>query len=209
MTIQTYQDLQASVAQWLNRTDLAAVIPDFITIAESRMAMVLRTRQMVKPVTLTQLAGTASVALPTDWLEWDALYMSGNDEALEYVTYRQWSDDLDTNNYSTNIATYTMDGSLLYTVGAIPTGQPTVTLNATYYARMVPVATASTSSDLWLLTSHPETYLYGALVSGWQYLLDEQRAAANGGLFDAAVQTLNAKNAKALHSGSMWRQRPR
>ena len=34
----TYAGLQASIADFLNRTDLAAAIPDFIVLAEAQMA---------------------------------------------------------------------------------------------------------------------------------------------------------------------------
>ena len=37
MSLDNYTDLQAAIGNWLNRGDLAAAIPDFITIAESQM----------------------------------------------------------------------------------------------------------------------------------------------------------------------------
>src|SRR5579883_2030799 len=37
MALDNYTDLQTSIGNWLNRSDLAAAIPDFITIAESQM----------------------------------------------------------------------------------------------------------------------------------------------------------------------------
>ena len=33
MALTTYTELKASVADWLNRTDLTNVIPDFISLA--------------------------------------------------------------------------------------------------------------------------------------------------------------------------------
>jgi hypothetical protein len=35
MAISTYSELQASIADWLNRTDLAAAFKDFIALAEA------------------------------------------------------------------------------------------------------------------------------------------------------------------------------
>jgi hypothetical protein len=37
MSLTTYSELQSSIADWLNRTDLTSQIKDFITIAESRL----------------------------------------------------------------------------------------------------------------------------------------------------------------------------
>ena len=47
MALTTYTELKASLADWLNRTDLTAAIPDFITLAESQMERQLRLRQMM------------------------------------------------------------------------------------------------------------------------------------------------------------------
>ena len=35
MALVNYSDLKTSIADWLNRSDLTATIPDFITLAES------------------------------------------------------------------------------------------------------------------------------------------------------------------------------
>ena len=42
MALTTYTELKASVADWLNRTDLTAAIPDFITLAESKFSTELK-----------------------------------------------------------------------------------------------------------------------------------------------------------------------
>jgi len=47
----TYAGLKASVADWLNRADLAAVVPDFIALAEGQMNRRLRVRRMVAAAT--------------------------------------------------------------------------------------------------------------------------------------------------------------
>jgi len=44
MSLANYTDLLASVATWLNRTDLTSVIPDFVTLAEERIARDLAER---------------------------------------------------------------------------------------------------------------------------------------------------------------------
>ena len=46
MALANYADLQASVANWLHRADLTAVIPDFVAIAEARMSADLDARDM-------------------------------------------------------------------------------------------------------------------------------------------------------------------
>ncbi len=51
MAYTNYSDLKTSVANYLGRSDLTSVIPDFISFAEMRMARELRTRQMLQSAT--------------------------------------------------------------------------------------------------------------------------------------------------------------
>ena len=47
MALTTYTELKASLADWLNRSDLTTTIPDFISLAEAQIERQLRTRQMI------------------------------------------------------------------------------------------------------------------------------------------------------------------
>ena len=53
MALTTYTELKASIADWLNRSDLTAAIADFISLAEAQIERTLRTRQMLTRTTLT------------------------------------------------------------------------------------------------------------------------------------------------------------
>ena len=46
MALGNYTELQASIADFLNRSDLTLVIPDFITMAEADMNRTLRIKDM-------------------------------------------------------------------------------------------------------------------------------------------------------------------
>ena len=48
MALANYADLTASVANWLNRTDLTAIIPDFVAMAESDISRDLRLRKQIE-----------------------------------------------------------------------------------------------------------------------------------------------------------------
>ena len=76
MTIQTYGDLQAAVGNWLARGDLAANIPDFITIFEAVANRRLRTRQQESTATLTPTNGVATI--PADYLTWRRVTWTGS-----------------------------------------------------------------------------------------------------------------------------------
>jgi hypothetical protein len=86
MALTTFSQLKTSIANYLNRSDLTGVIPDFITLAESKLNRNLRLRKMQTTTTLTCVSGTATIDLPTDFLEVVQLYVDGNPNVvLDYV----------------------------------------------------------------------------------------------------------------------------
>lgn len=76
MAITTYSELQAAIQAWLARTDLAANVPDFITLFEAAANRRLRVRQQETSTTLTPTSGSAS--LPADYLSWRRVTWAGS-----------------------------------------------------------------------------------------------------------------------------------
>ena len=69
MAISTYSELQTAVANWLDRDDLSARIPEFVALAETRMNRVLRIRIMEKEQILSTIGGSKRYLMPTDYLQ--------------------------------------------------------------------------------------------------------------------------------------------
>ena len=87
MALTNYTELKASLANWLNRSDLTTEIADdFITLAEADFNSKLRVRAMIAQVSITVNAET--VALPTDFLQARDFYtLSGQTKTpLVYTT---------------------------------------------------------------------------------------------------------------------------
>lgn len=191
--------LAEAIVAYMNRTDLGPIIPSFVGIAEGRIALDLRTWQMVKGMRLTQTEGEYQIALPDDWLEWQLLAIGG--KTLEYLPLAEF--------YALggqNGGFYSMSGqSLLVTDGAIPAGQPDIVVDGGYYARIP--ALNDTDPAPWLLLQYPQVYLYASLVSACEYVKDEQRAQMWAGQYSAVVTQLNSQSYKAAVSGSVLRQR--
>ena len=53
MAITTYAELQTSITNWLNRDDLTAVTPDFISLTEASINRDLRHYKMINRVDAT------------------------------------------------------------------------------------------------------------------------------------------------------------
>src|SRR6185437_6669469 len=87
MAITTYAELLAAAANWLVRGDLTARIPEFITLAETRLNRVLRARLAESEAPLTATAGSRTIPLPAGFAEPLALWiLQGTDRiALRFI----------------------------------------------------------------------------------------------------------------------------
>jgi len=88
MSITNYAELQAAVADWMERSDLADRIPDLIRLAEIRIVRKLRLRLMEVEVPLSTTPGSRFVPLPADYREPKALWINWTSgrEKLRYVS---------------------------------------------------------------------------------------------------------------------------
>jgi hypothetical protein len=73
MAISTYSELQASVADWLNRTDLTSAIGDFVALAESQFNRSIRHRYMITRSQAT--IDSEYSATPADWIQTGQSYL--------------------------------------------------------------------------------------------------------------------------------------
>ncbi|MET3390642.1 hypothetical protein ABIC33_001265 [Variovorax sp. 1140] len=194
MAINSYTALQAAVSNWMNRGDLATVVPDFISLAESRIATDLRVRRLLTTTTLSTVP-SGTVALPDGWLEFEALRCNGR--PLDFLTSEQIADRFGTNTGEP--AYYTIEGDQLV-VGPPPAD--VYPLDARYYKQLDPLATTGTN---WLLTSKPNLYLYAALAEACLFVKKKDDAASWAGLYSGIVDALHTEDKAAKHSGSTLR----
>lgn len=202
MALANYSDLQASVAAWINRTDLTAVIPDFITLAEARHSRDLRMRKQITSTTLSTAANARGVSLPADFLEFENLsILTSPERQITYATVEQL-DSVYPNNGQTGVPSlYTIEADQIL-FGPTPDGIYSV--SALYYARFPALATASTN---WLLTNHPTAYLYAALMQACIYIKDKSGAAEYKAMYEQLAKDLQTQDDRAQHSGSTLRVR--
>lgn len=161
MAISTYSELQTAVASWLHRTDLAAIIPDFITLAEERMNRALRVRDMEAALASTAIAAGA-VAVPSGTVGVKALWVPGSyPTQLRYMPY----ESLVERGTEGVPAYYSRQGSNFYFDG-------TGNVQGVLYTRIPALSNAATTN--WLLTAHPSAYLFGTLAEANAYVKSEE-----------------------------------
>ena len=203
MALATYSDLLAAVATWMDRTDLTTIIPDFVVLTEARIARDLRIRKQVSNTSISTVANTQYIAIPSDFLELENLSIpaASTPNYLSVVT-PEWLDM----KYPAGINTgqprvYALLGDRIQ-FGPTPDAVYAVSID--YYARF---AALSVTSPNWLLTNYPNIYLFGALTEGWSYLMDTDKAAYWQARFSGEVKSLNESDDEALRSGSSMRVR--
>jgi len=168
VAIATYSDLQAAIASWLNRTDLTAQIPDFITLAEARMMRKLRLRLFEQEAAVNTTTSSRTVALPADYREPLNLWLNrGNGrEALNFIP-------------ASVLETVTTPGAPLYWAidgGNLaferPCDQP-YSITFRYIQKLALSALSPTNA---LLTAYPDAYLTAALAEASRFLKDADAA---------------------------------
>jgi hypothetical protein len=191
----TYDGLRAEIADWLNRADLAAVVPTFIALAESYFDKAIRTREMLTTASVTATDGSAP--LPANMAELLTVRSLTRDNLkLEFASPRE-AIEVESVDRSRPLAFYTIVGASLRLVPRM-TGTEEVQLD--YYAR-IPKLGASQPSN-WLLVRAPEIYLYGALVQASPYLKDDARVSTWADLLQRALDDLRIDNERAEYGGS-------
>lgn len=201
MAITDYSSLQASVANWLHRADLTAIIPDFITFAEKRLSADLNARPMEAQATLTCTAGNASLALPTGLLEIRrALVVGDPSQVLNYMTPDQIATDYP-GSLSSKPAVFAVIGENMQ-LAPIPDSDYSIEL--TYRQAIQALSIGSPTN--WLLTAFPNAYLYGSLCEAQPYMVNDERLAVFKTLYREAVDSINAID---WYSGSTMRVRAR
>lgn len=188
--ITTYAELQTAVGNWLNRSDLNAQIPDFITLCEARLNRTLRTPEMEEVV--EQAVSSEATALPSDFLEARNLYIDGNpDIHLKAVTPQQLREEFPYENDGLP-ALYTIRGQEIL-IAPVPTSSQTLVF--TYYKKIPALSDSNTSN--WLLASHPDVYLWGALTMAEAYLKDDDRVGVWKGAWEEAIREVQFSGHKA------------
>jgi hypothetical protein len=196
MAFATYSELKTTVANYLGRSDLTSAIPDFITLAETRLQRELRTRQMLKSATATMTGADSTVGLPTDFLEMRGLYVVGNPRTpLNYLTPSAFSRDARADE-SGKPFYYTIIGSEMQFAPVPDSGY---TLDMLYYYKPTPLSDSNASNVF--LANYADALLYGTLAQAEPYLMNDPRIATWAGLYDSCIELIRTSDDSSEYNG--------
>ena len=196
MAYTNYTDLKASVANYLGRSDLTSVIPDFISFAELRIGRELRTRQMLELTTIATTGGDSTVSLPSDFLEIKDLNIQGNPRTpLTYLSPSAFSRDARADE-SGKPFYYTI---LESEISLAPKPDTVYTIEILYYAKPA-VLSAGNASNVFLV-NYPDALLYASLLEAEPYLINDARSQTWATLYDRAIQNISNADQNSEYSG--------
>ena len=187
MSITSYAELQAAIGNWLDHSLFTARIPEFIALFEACANRRLRVRQQETTTNLTpDVNGNAT--LHADYLALRRVTWTGSPRVeLQYVhpSYLQAA-------YPSTPADvpriFTIEGS---TLKVRPLDQ--TALEISYFQKIPALATTDPN---WLLTAHPDLYLFGSMVEAEAFGVNDERAplwkARRDEIFDE-IDKLNNK----------------
>lgn len=204
----TYNKLVAAIGDWVNRTDLVDIIPQFISLTESEVTRTLRVPAMERRL-LTDVTNGV-VLLPFDYLEAKNIFYisNGGRKTIERTNFSKVSQILSNTGsavggFPTHFA---RTGTQLVIAPAVSDGTGVIELE--YYTSIpsiVPdarIPTIDPDGSNWLLDMAPEVYLFGALHEASMYIKDLERAEYWRGKFDLAVNKLQRMSDMSEYSGS-------
>lgn len=183
MAIANYADLKTAAASWLHRQDITANIPDFITMAEWRIARDLRISPLLTTTNISVSPGGSTAALPTGFLSLVNVAISGGAE-LQYVP----PDTIDRITGSGTPWIYTMLGS---NIQIAPTWTAGGNLSTTYFKKET--ALSDSSQTNWYILNAPDTLLYATLLEAAPYLLNDSRIDVWDKYYQRGISAINAQ----------------
>ena len=206
MALGTFTELKDAVADWLDRSDLTARIPDFITLAEARLNRDLRIRPMEVRSTMETTASQRYFNLPGGYIQMRNIQINTNPiTPLEYIT-PEMLDRLYGSNTTGKPRAYTLIGDEIQ-LAPIPDSDYTVEM--AFYEKFTALGdgTSGTVTTNWLTLNAPDVLLYGALLEAEPFIKNDERVNLWINAYNSAITRIQDADARDRHSGSAMRIR--
>lgn len=198
----TRVELLGDIDTWFARDDLSSgsKAGTFLRMAESKINRKLRVREMVTVGTLTTVASTRTVALPTDWLAFQSVTIDDSlDRAMTPTSFEiihegaLWSQTGQPEEYA-------IQGSLMY---LSPLPSDVFTLDVSYFSKLTALTNDTDTNAV--LQAHYDLYLNAVLEQAALYTQDLELAGVFSSNFDNILQDVNKQDLISRMSGGAMR----
>jgi hypothetical protein len=186
MAISTYSELQTAVQNWLDNTNTlpAARVQEFIALAEADFNRRIRCRENLAGAAGTTVAGTATLDLPARFGGVQSLAMAEGgyyaplalmDETAALEAYYAYGNGAP--------RAFVVEAS---TIRLYPTPDGEYAYSLKYWERVAALSDSATTN--WLLSAHPDVYLFGSLVHAEGFNVDDGRLQVWKTQYELALQ---------------------
>lgn len=201
MALTSYSGMVTYLESLLNRSDLSALIPDFLSMAEAHFNREIRAPQM--EISSTSTTTTATIALPSDFLSLREVYVNDtNDTVLIPLAPADLR-----GKYAMDTAgepeAYAISGGNIVLAPA-PSASTDITIA---YYQTIPALTSSNTSN-WLLAAHPDLYVWAVRYYAAEHMMDEMLAGKCLGNVVAIIDSLNRASVKRMAPAGPLATRP-
>jgi fructose-specific component phosphotransferase system IIB-like protein len=206
MAVNNFDNLKASVADWLNRGDLTGRIPDFITLAEAQIHRKLRRKTVRAALSIVATTGE-NTAIPATLAELRSIRIdtgtAASDIPIPIVTpeaLNEWR----------RVFVAAGKPRAASVVGAelviVPVPDITYATEIIYFQKYVALSdTATTNAEL---VEAPDMFLFGALAQAEPYLANDSRVPMWKAKFEEAINELNMVREREEYSAAMRKTNP-
>ena len=202
MALDSYTNLKTAIANFLARDDLTSEIDDFIDLTEADLNRRLRIRAMENVSSFT--IDSETEALPTGFLQVRSFHLVQNPKiALQYMTpFHQYETKGSSQTGTPKV--YSIEGS---NFRFSPLPDTSYTASLVFYIALDSLD-GSTATN-YILTNHPDVYLYGALYFASTFVrgMDQATVAQFKAQYEAALKQVEEADEKDKYNGTPLVQR--
>jgi hypothetical protein len=196
--------LTNDVMGWLDRRDVAALIPGWVSMTETDIKQQLRVREIVQNT--TQPIDAPLISLPPDFASMDAMRDLATGELLSLED--SWTGPLYGNGVHP-VTAYRLVGNCVEFLphplipNPTPAGWTPAGVRMTYFRAPTPLQKTGDSNPV--LENFYAIYLFGVCKYGAMFELDDDRTTQMNGAFNMAVASANQDYESTTYSGAPLR----
>lgn len=184
--IENYEGLQSFLIDHLELdASTQAQLPTLIRLAEAHMARKLTTPNRETTTTLATISGTQAVSLPDDFKQVRQIKIAG-DDSTGYPLEQVALNTVEAYDYAGKPLAFAIFGSNLL-MGPVPDAVYILTIR---YIASFTSLTANSQTN-WLLTGHPDAYVWTSAAFICQHLGDSENATLYFGLAQSVLEEIN------------------
>lgn len=192
MALANYTDLKTDIALWITRSgdsNITNQVSDFVTLCEARLNRILPIRTKETDQTLTATISSRVMTPATAFREPISLYRTTN-------SLYEWMRPFVVGAVAYGIADGVPSG---WGVNGqtIELDVPCAVAETFVFRSLGTLALSDTSPTNWLLTNHPDVYLYGSLVQALAFMKNITYAAAWKGAFEEAISEITEQESRS------------